>query len=196
MGNEQAVASAVGSESGYKRYWVEMERQPLTDVPPFRNPEIAYLRSVFEELDAKRQKSIEVANFDNYYALREHPLYERIRELFREELEKMKTKRVTFEVMLFLLSVFHIETEVDHKYRYLFRLYDTDRDLKVGVNDLVAIFEILYYGPVYDEQVYRMMAEQTVSKYGTGGFLRLEQFVAMVHEDQVKEVMTLKFIEI
>ena len=40
------------------------------------------------------------------------------------------------------------------------------------------------------------MAEQTVSKYGTGGFLRLEQFMSMVHEDQVKEVMTLKFIEI
>lgn len=52
----------------------------------------------------------------------------------------MKTKRVTFEIMLFLISVFHIETEVDQKYRYLFRLYDTDRDLKIGVNDLISIF--------------------------------------------------------
>lgn len=38
MGNEQATPSSVGSESGYKRYWIEMERQPITDIPPFRNP--------------------------------------------------------------------------------------------------------------------------------------------------------------
>lgn len=52
--------------------------------------------------------------------------------------------------MLFLLSVFHIETEIDTKYRYLFRLYDVDKDLKIGISDLISIFEILYYGPMYD----------------------------------------------
>lgn len=42
--------------------------------------------------------------------------------------------------MLFLLSVFHIETEIDTKYRYLFRLYDFDKDFKLSVNDLVDSF--------------------------------------------------------
>jgi Ca2+-binding EF-hand superfamily protein len=42
--------------------------------------------------------------------------------------------------MLFLLSVFHIQTEIDQKYRYLFRLYDIDKDFKLGINDLMGIF--------------------------------------------------------
>jgi hypothetical protein len=31
-----------------------------------------------------------------------------------------------------------------------------------------------------------MMADQTLAKYGTGGFIKLEQFIGMVPEDQVK----------
>lgn len=42
--------------------------------------------------------------------------------------------------MLYLLSVFHIETTVDLKYRYLFRLYDEDKDYKLSINDLISTF--------------------------------------------------------
>jgi len=52
--------------------------------------------------------------------------------------------------MLYLLSVFHIETEVEAKYRYLFRLYDVDKDFKLNANDLENIFEILFYGSMYN----------------------------------------------
>jgi hypothetical protein len=30
MGNDQVQASAVGVDSGYKKYWVEMERSPAS----------------------------------------------------------------------------------------------------------------------------------------------------------------------
>lgn len=62
----------------------------------------------------------------------------------------MKVKRITFDIMIFLLSVFHIETEIDTKYRYLFRLYDLDKDMRLSVNDLTDSFEILFYGQMYD----------------------------------------------
>jgi Ca2+-binding EF-hand superfamily protein len=95
-------------------------------------------------------------------------------------LEKLKGKRITYDIFLFLLSVFHIETPIEDKYRfilryfrYLFRLYDVDGDLKVGVNDLVSIFEMIFYGPAYNHNVYQMMAEQLVAKHGTAGFIKL-----------------------
>lgn len=47
-----------------------MERQAATEVPPFRHPEIAYLKKVFEELDRKKNRSIEVDDFDHFYYLR------------------------------------------------------------------------------------------------------------------------------
>ena len=42
--------------------------------------------------------------------------------------------------MLHLLEIFHIETEVQKKYQYLFRLYDWDGDFKLSVSDLVQTF--------------------------------------------------------
>lgn len=35
--------------------------------------------------------------------------------------------------MLYLLSIFHIETPIDEKYRFVFRLYDIDKDQKISV---------------------------------------------------------------
>lgn len=52
----------------------------------------------------------------------------------------MKVKRVNFNIMLHLLNVFHIETEIEAKYRYLFRLYDWDKDFKLGIEDLMETF--------------------------------------------------------
>jgi len=33
---------------------------------------------------------------------------------------------------------------------------------------------------VYTESVYKMMADQTLIKYGSGGFIKLEQFIGMI----------------
>jgi len=41
-----------------------------------------------------------------------------------------------------------------------------------------------------------MMAEETLSQHGTGGNIKLEQFVGFIPEDQVRELMTMRFIEL
>lgn len=135
-------------------------------------------------------------DFDNFYYLREHPLYECIRKLFKEELEKIKVKKITFDIMLYLLSVFHIETEIESKYRYLFRLYDWDKDFKLNSSDLIQTFEILFYGPMYSEETYQTMADHLISKHGAQGFISFEAFIRMVPEREVRELMTLKFLQI
>ena len=77
----------------------------------------------------------------------------------------------------------------------MFRMYDVDGDLKIWVNDFVSIFQILFYGNAYNgEGAHQVMAEQVVAKYGTAGFVKLEQFMNMIPEDQVRQFMTMKFL--
>ena len=56
--------------------------------------------------------------------------------------------------MLYLLIVFHIKTNIEDKYRFLFRLFDWDKDFKLSSMDLSQTFEILFPGPMYTEDVY------------------------------------------
>lgn len=71
----------------------------------------------------------------------------------------MKQKRVTFEIMLYLLIVFHIKSGIEDKYRFLFRLYDWDKDNKLSVNDLGQTFSILFGGSMYTQDTYVYMGE-------------------------------------
>ena len=59
-------------------------------------------------------------------------------------MRKIKAKRINFELFLFLLSTFHTRTEVEAKYKYIFRLYDVDRNQKIDVNDLNKIYRMIY----------------------------------------------------
>lgn len=137
-------------------------------------------------LDKKNLKSLEVKDFEEVGFLREHPLFPRIKDLFEEELRKLKAKRINFELFLFLLSVFHVNTPVETKIRFLFRLYDFDRNLKIDAADLIKTYRLLYQLPFMQEEDYAKLATETLIKYGSKGEMRLENLLEMLPSDEVK----------
>ena len=64
--------------------------------------------------------------------------------LFEEELIKIKTRKISLEIFLHLLSTFHINTDIEQKAKFLFRVYDWDKDFKVNHSDLVLTFRMLF----------------------------------------------------
>ena len=88
--------------------------------------------------------------------------------------------------MLYLLIVFHIKTNIEDKYRFLFRLYDWDKDFKLSSMDLSQTFEIIFPGPMYSEDAYLEMGEEFLNTNGVSGFMKFETFMKVVKEDQVK----------
>ena len=97
--------------------------------------------------------------------------------------------------MLYLLVAFHIKTPIEEKYRFLFRLYDWDKDFKLSTHDVSQTLQILFPNSVYSEDAYNEMAEEFVNEYGTNGWIKFEGFLKAIPEDQVKEFMTLKFVK-
>lgn len=139
--------------------------------------ELAYLEELFNILDKKNLKSLEVKDFDEIAFLREHPLYPRMKDLFEDELRKIKAKRINFELFLFLLSAFHISTPVETKLRFLFRLYDCDKNMKVDAADLTKVYKMIYQMPFLQEEDYSKLVTETLIKFGTKGEIKLENLL-------------------
>lgn len=84
-------------------------------------------------------------------------------------MRKTKAKRINFELFLYLLSVFHARTEVEEKYKYIFRLYDTDKNMKIDSGDLSKIYRMIYTAPWMQEEDYSKLVTETLIKYGNKG---------------------------
>lgn len=108
-------------------------------------------------------------------------------------MKKLKAKRINFELFLYLLSVFHIKTEAEAKYKYLFRLYDCDKNLKVDSNDLLKIYKLIYTASFMQEEDYSKLVNETLTRYGVKGEIKIENLIEMVPEDEIKEIMSFRF---
>ncbi len=58
-----------------------------------------------------------------------------------------------------LLTTFHIETEVEQKCKFLFRMYDWDKDFKITHHDLCLTFAMLFREKIVGD---RMITEEAV----------------------------------
>lgn len=190
--SEEARAQSLENNE-WLRYEAELEGDKASDVPPFLRRELAFLEELFNMLDKKNLKSVEVKDFEEVSFLREHPLFPRIRELFEDELRKIKAKRINFELFLFLLSVFHVATPVEAKVRFLFRLYDCDKNLRIDAADLAKVYRLTYQMPFLQDEDYSKLVTETLIKYGTKGEIRLENLLEILPADEVKETMSFRF---
>lgn len=150
------------------------------------------LEELFNVLDKKNLKSLELKDFDEIAFLRDHPLHPRIKELFEDEMRKIKAKRINFELFLYLLSVFHVRTTLEAKLKFLFRLYDCDRNLKIDANDLLKIYKLTYPFSLQEED-YAKLVTETLVRYGSKGEIKLENLMEIMPADEVLEVLSFKF---
>jgi Ca2+-binding EF-hand superfamily protein len=76
-----------------------------------------------------------------------------------------------------------VRTEIEEKYKYLFRLYDTDRNMKIDADDLNKVFRLIYAGLNLAEEDYSKLVTETLIRYGNRGEIKMEQFRELVPED-------------
>jgi Ca2+-binding EF-hand superfamily protein len=86
-----------------------------------------------------------------------------------------------------ILTVFHISTSLEEKYKYLFRLYDWDKDFKLSIEDISKTIGLIQsknsHKGVYGTGDLRNLAEKFINKYGDKGFITAERFREAVNED-------------
>lgn len=174
------------------KYGAELERDKASEVAPFCRRELVNLEELFNVLDKKNLKSLELKDLDEVAFLRGHPLQPRIKELFEDEMRKIKAKRINFELFLYLLSVFHVRTPVEAKLKFAFRLFDCDRNLKIDANDLLKIYR-LTYPPGLQEEDFGKLVTETLARYGSKGEIKLENLMEILPGEEVQELLSFRF---
>lgn len=143
----------------------------LSDLPPYTASELTRLRELFSKLDVKGASSIEIDKLDEVLILKESPFYPRIKQLAQDQISQSNNSRLKFEMFADLLSVFHIATSIEDKYKYLFRVYDWDKDYKLNAKDIAQTLNLILNKPnsktnVYTEADLKALAEEFVEAYG------------------------------
>lgn len=87
-------------------------------------------------------------------------------------MKKTKAKRINFELFLYLLSVFHVRTEIEAKYKYIFRLYDCDRNMKIESGDLSKVYKMIYNASWMHEEDYSKLVTETLIRFGNKGEIK------------------------
>ena len=128
-------------------------------------------------------------------SLRQHLFFDRIKQLFEEQIKKIKAKRVNFELFLHLLEIFQVKTEVEQKLKYVFKILDWDRNLKIDEVDLVRYFKLIMKGQLINmtQEDYKRIASETMLKFGFKEEIKIEQLSLIIPEDEIKEIMSFPF---
>lgn len=177
----------------WSKYQTQLEKDKMSNIEPYTTKEMAYLQELFAELDRKNLKSIEVRDFEEIEYLREHALFSRIKDIFQEEMRKIKAKRINFQLFLYLLSTFHVRTELETKYKYVFRLYDVDKNMKIDVNDLTKIYKMIYREAWMTEEDYSRLVTESLIRFGSKGEIKQENLREMIPEDELQEFLSFRF---
>ncbi len=75
---------------------------------------------------------------------------------------------IQFDQLILLLSIFNtpLPNMIDKKIEFLFKVYDIDKDGKIGEQDMVSIFTLLTVGSTNEDEI-RFIAKSFMCEYDT-----------------------------
>ena len=86
----------------------------------------------------------------------------RLQEVFEQR--KGIGKKLTFDSFMDTLKVFHINTPLEDKYKFLFLLMDNDNNGTLGFDDITNCLSLIYKSiVVVDDVTIKELAENVVS---------------------------------
>lgn len=72
---------------------------------------------------------------------------------------------------------------METKYKYVFRLYDVDKNMKIDVNDLTKIYKMIYREAWMTEEDYSRLVTESLIRFGSKGEIKQENLREMIPED-------------
>ena len=119
----------------------------MLEVEGFSPEEVQRLEKRFRKLDEDRSGSISVGEFVSIPELKENPLVKRIVEVFDSDHDG----EVDFKEFVMGLAQFRGKENEDLRLKFLFRIYDIDRDGYISNGELFQVKILLLRGEAVKE---------------------------------------------
>jgi calcineurin B family protein 1 len=166
----------------------------------FTSKQIKRLYNRFKSLDKDNMGYLNKQDFSRIPELHVNPLCDRIIEVLIED--HGCDAKINFKQFVKLFSIFRRGksdqndlNSKENKLKFLFGIYDRDKDNKINKNELLAILKMLVGANIHEEQL-NGIAERTITELDENGDLVItfKEFCDTLKKIDVDEKMSMKFL--
>eukprot|EP00835_Amoeboradix_gromovi_P004853 NODE_408_length_9221_cov_0.216400.p5 type:complete len:195 gc:universal NODE_408_length_9221_cov_0.216400:3919-3335(-) len=154
----------------------------------FTEDEIQRLYKRFQKLDQNGNGQIEKSEFESIAAIKSNPLASRLIEIFDSD----GNGDVDFQEFVRGLNVFSAFGKKDDKLKFLFQVYDIDKDGFISNTELFAVLKMMVGSNLNPEQL-QQIVDKTIleSDKDKDGKISFQEFKMMTQESNIVQKMVL-----
>jgi calcineurin B homologous protein 1 len=161
----------------------------------FTSKQIQRLYSRFTSLDKNDTGYLSKQDFERIPELHINPLKDRIIEVLIDD--NGHDEKINFRQFAKVFSTFRRgktdSISKENKLKFLFSVYDRDKDNKISKDELRMILNMLVGANLPEEQM-NAIAERTIAELGADGNITFNQFVETLEKIDIDEKMSMKFL--
>ena len=92
-----------------------------------------------------------------------------------------ESEAISFEAFIKVIDIFK-NNKTDRQYKFMFDLFDFDKDGKISSEDMLVNFKLLLGNSLNEEQI-KEIVEKTISEYSSDKkFINYNDFVKILNE--------------
>eukprot|EP00834_Sanchytrium_tribonematis_P002824 NODE_95_length_21511_cov_0.501168.p13 type:complete len:195 gc:universal NODE_95_length_21511_cov_0.501168:1140-556(-) len=154
----------------------------------FTEEEIQRLYKRFQKLDQNGNGLIEKSEFESIPSIKSNPLASRLIEIFDSD----GNGEVDFQEFVRGLNVFSAHGKRDEKIKFLFQVYDIDKDGKISNGELFSVLKMMVGNNLNGEQL-QQIVDKTImeSDKDKDGQISFEEFRQLTSESNIIKQMVL-----
>ena len=154
----------------------------------FSEDEIQRLYKRFQKLDQNGNGQIEKTEFEQIASIKSNPLASRLIEIFDSD----GNGEVDFQEFVRGLNVFSAHGKKDDKLKFLFKVYDIDRDGYISNGELYTVLKMMVGNNLNPEQL-QQIVDKTImeSDKDKDGKISFDEFRNMTQESNIVKQMVL-----
>ena len=175
------------------------EVDEISNETGFTAKQIKRLYSRFTALDKDNTGYLTRADFNRIPELNINPLGKRIIDVLLED--NGKNEQINFRQFANVFSTFRRNTKGElivkntreDKLKFLFSVYDRDRDDLINKEELLAILNMLVGGNLPQDQM-NAIIDRTIEELSTNGSITFKQFCDTLQKIDIEDKMSMKFL--
>ena len=181
--------SSISSTNPKKRVSNQYQGEKIDSY--FTEDEIQRLYKRFQKLDSNGNGLIERSEFETIAAIKSNPLASRLIEIFDSD----GNTGVDFQEFVKGLNVFSAHGKKEEKLRFLFQVYDINKDGFISNGELFAVLKMMVGNNLNPEQL-QQIVDKTImeSDKDKDGKISFEEFKQMTQDSNIVKQMVLNSV--
>ena len=156
----------------------EDDIQRLKEETDIKQKDIKKCHKKFSSLDKENKGFVSISDIVTIPEIENNPLRYHIAQYMSNNNEN---EAVSFEAFIKVIDIFK-NNKTDRQYKFMFDLFDFDKDGKISNEDMLINFKLLLGNSLNEEQI-KEIVEKTISEYSSDKkYINYNDFVKILNE--------------